>query len=66
MFGDGYVHKADAAPIGAREKDALAVLDLEHPSDKAKIKAHAVYVKRREEAFVKQFNRLTNYLKGKI
>lgn len=39
MFGDGYVHKAEARPIGAREKDALAVLDLEHPSDKAKIKA---------------------------
>ncbi len=39
MFGDGYVHRADAKPIGAREKDALAVLDLEHPSDKSKIKA---------------------------
>lgn len=40
MFGDGGAsYKADARPIGAREKDALAVLDLEHPSDKAKIKA---------------------------
>jgi hypothetical protein len=39
MFGEGHVHRAHAKPITAREKDALAVLDLEHPSDKAKIKA---------------------------
>ena len=41
MFGDGTTtsFKANAKPIGAREKDALAVLDLEHPSDKAKIKS---------------------------
>lgn len=39
MFGDTPSYRADAKPIGAREKDALAVLDLEHPSDKAKIKA---------------------------
>ncbi|MDX2094802.1 MAG: J domain-containing protein [Alphaproteobacteria bacterium] len=39
MFGDGYAARADAKPIGAREKDALAVLDLEHPSDRTKIKA---------------------------
>ncbi len=39
MFGDGRSFKAEAKPIGAREKDALAVLDLEHPSDKSKIKA---------------------------
>ncbi|MES2984915.1 MAG: J domain-containing protein [Pseudomonadota bacterium] len=41
MFGDGQApaFKANTKPIGAREKDALAVLDLEHPSDKAKIKS---------------------------
>lgn len=39
MFGDGVPFRADAKPIGAREKDALAALDLEHPSDKAKIKS---------------------------
>lgn len=40
MFGDGRgSFKADAKPINARDKDALAVLDLEHPSDKAAIKA---------------------------
>lgn len=39
MFGEGHAYKAEAKPIGAREKDALAVLDLEHPSDKSKIKA---------------------------
>jgi hypothetical protein len=41
MFGDahGTHYRADARPIAARDKDALATLDLEHPSDKAKIKA---------------------------
>ena len=39
LFGDSPTFKADVRPIGAREKDALAVLDLEHPSDKSKIKA---------------------------
>jgi DnaJ-class molecular chaperone len=39
MFGEGVAFRADAKPIGAREKDALAALDLDHPSDKAKIKA---------------------------
>ena len=38
MFGDAPSFKADVRPIGAREKDALAVLDLEHPSDKVTIK----------------------------
>ena len=41
MFGDSQrsSFKANTKPIDARDKDALAVLDLEHPSDKAKIKA---------------------------
>ena len=41
MFGDGHggSYTANTKPINARDKDALAVLDLEHPSDKAKIKA---------------------------
>lgn len=39
MFGDGRTFKAEAKPIDARDKDALAVLDLDHPSDKAAIKA---------------------------
>lgn len=39
MFGDNRAFRADAPPIGMREKDALAVLDLEHPSDKKAIKA---------------------------
>ncbi|OYW13077.1 MAG: hypothetical protein B7X02_02880 [Rhodospirillales bacterium 12-54-5] len=40
MFGEGSVkYKAEARPISAKAKDALATLDLEHPSDKAKIKA---------------------------
>lgn len=41
MFGDnsGHHFKANTKPINARDKDALAVLDLEHPSDKSKIKA---------------------------
>lgn len=41
MFGDnkGTNFKAAAKPLNARDRDALAVLDLEHPSDKAKIKA---------------------------
>ena len=40
MFGDsGPNYKANTKPVNARDKDALAVLDLEHPSDKAKIKS---------------------------
>lgn len=40
LFGEGVAAKrVNAPPISARNKDALAVLDLEHPSDKAKIKA---------------------------
>ena len=40
MFGDKQTsYKAHVAPINARDKDALAILDLEHPSDKAAIKA---------------------------
>jgi hypothetical protein len=40
MFGDGTTDfKAAAKPISARVKDALAVLDLAHPSDKPAIKA---------------------------
>jgi curved DNA-binding protein CbpA len=39
MFGESPTYKAEVRPIGAREKDALAVLDLEHPSDKASIKS---------------------------
>lgn len=40
MFGDGATKQArsNARPISARVKDALAVLDLEHPSDKARVK----------------------------
>lgn len=40
MFGDGTPDfKAAAKPISAKTKDALAVLDLAHPSDKAQVKA---------------------------
>lgn len=39
MFGDRPSFKADVKPINARDKDALATLDLEHPSDTPKIKA---------------------------
>lgn len=39
MFGEGNSYRADVKPTSARNKDALAMLDLEHPSDKAKIKA---------------------------
>ena len=39
MFGEGPSFKATAKPIAAREKDALAVLDLEHPCSTAKIKS---------------------------
>jgi curved DNA-binding protein CbpA len=40
MFGLGGAQvKMDIKPINARDKDALAVLDLEHPSDKSKIKS---------------------------
>lgn len=41
MFTDGRntQFKAAAKPISAKSKDALAVLDLDHPSDKAAIKA---------------------------
>ena len=42
MFGDGGNNRNFSAthtpPISARNRDALAALDLEHPSDKAKIK----------------------------
>ena len=39
MFGEGPAFKAEVRPIRARDRDAIAVLDLEHPSDKATIKA---------------------------
>ncbi|MFM9889969.1 MAG: J domain-containing protein [Rickettsiales bacterium] len=40
LFGEGTATpRPSAPPVSARNKDALAVLDLEHPSDKAKIKA---------------------------
>ena len=41
MFGDGHVKSraAHVRPISAKAMDALAMLDLEHPSDKAKIKS---------------------------
>ncbi len=41
MFGDGQAvnYRANAKPINARDRDALATLDLDHPSDKAKIKS---------------------------
>lgn len=40
MFGDNHGgYRADVRPIPARDRDALAVLDLEHPSDKARIKS---------------------------
>lgn len=40
MFGAGGAsHKAEARPISAKAKDALAALDLDHPSDRAKVKA---------------------------
>lgn len=39
MFGDGKAEfKATARPISAKIKDALAVLDLPHPSDKSSVK----------------------------
>lgn len=38
MFSDSPNYKANAKPINARDKEALATLDLEHPSDKAGIK----------------------------
>ena len=38
MFGASYV-KPDAKPIAARDKDALATLDLEHPANKEAIKS---------------------------
>ena len=40
MFGENPTYKSNTKPIGARDKDALAILDLEHPADKAKIKSH--------------------------
>lgn len=40
LFGERPNFKAAAKPIGARDRDALAQLDLEHPTDKAKIKAN--------------------------
>ncbi len=41
MFSDGQArdHVASAKPISAKSKDALAMLDLAHPSDKPAIKA---------------------------
>lgn len=39
MFGEGPSFKAATKPINARDKDALATLDLEHPSDTSTIKA---------------------------
>lgn len=44
MFGEGgggsrNFSATHSAPISARNRDALAALDLEHPSDKASIKA---------------------------
>ncbi len=38
MFGDKTSYRADVKPINARVRDALALLDLEHPCDKSKIK----------------------------
>lgn len=37
MFGDN-TYKANTKPINARDRDALALLDLEHPSEKSAIK----------------------------
>lgn len=42
MFGGStpeFRQREEARPISAKAKDALATLDLEHPSDKASIKA---------------------------
>ncbi len=39
MFGDNRHAHPDAKPIGARELDALAVMNLEHPATKRSIKA---------------------------
>lgn len=40
LFGEGKAtYRADAPPISAKSKDALAMLDLEHPCDKKKIKS---------------------------
>lgn len=38
MFGQSRGTRTSTKPIGAREKDALAQLDLEHPCDKKTIK----------------------------
>jgi len=48
MFGDGRTsYRAAAKPINSRDKDALAMLDLEHPSDKSQIKTqYRVLVKK--------------------
>ena len=41
MFGETPRQRtrANGTPVGARDKDALAVLDLEHPADKKSIKS---------------------------
>lgn len=40
LFGDGGKEwRASGPPISAKTRDALAAMDLEHPSDKAKIKS---------------------------
>lgn len=38
MFGDNVVYRANTKPINVRDRDALAMLDLDHPSDSASIK----------------------------
>lgn len=39
MFGEQSRFRASSKPVSARDKDALATLDLEHPCDKKTIKA---------------------------
>ena len=39
LFGERQSYRATEKPIGPRDKDALAIMDLEHPTDKKKIKA---------------------------
>lgn len=66
MFGNSRAFKAEARPIGAREKDALAVLDLEHPSDKAKIKAQYRELVKKYHPDVNHGNNLTEETFKKI
>jgi hypothetical protein len=42
LFGDGSStpYKASAPPVSAKSRDALALLDLEHPAEVKKIKSH--------------------------